>query len=220
MPNKLRDPLFDLVKSVAMFMVGLSHTISYRIGFDFSSMPSRIVDFIMVVNMPFYWFGLTALQKVVSSNRLLASTAIVGGVAMFFATCCTSGIFTNGLSFYWDRFDVWNPDLIKAANMCSRYIIGILGSLFVFGILKMITQVFLGILSIAFIGKETLGDYFLHGNLIHFVGYRFVDLESNACMLFIAAACIFVAAFGIVVLTKRINFVDKVVWGVRPHWQF
>lgn len=55
MPNKLRDPLFDLVKAVAMFMVVLSHTISYRIGFDFSSMPSRILDFIMVVNMPLFF---------------------------------------------------------------------------------------------------------------------------------------------------------------------
>lgn len=55
MAEKIRDPYFDLIKFVAIFMVVLSHVQSYRPGFSFGDMPSLSLIFIMVVNMPLFF---------------------------------------------------------------------------------------------------------------------------------------------------------------------
>jgi len=50
-----RDPFFDLLKFVAMFMVVYWHVMSYRPGFDLATMPSRAANFIISMNMPLFF---------------------------------------------------------------------------------------------------------------------------------------------------------------------
>ena len=50
-----RDPLFDMAKFVAMFMVVYWHVMSYRPGFDLAEMPSHAANFIIAVNMPLFF---------------------------------------------------------------------------------------------------------------------------------------------------------------------
>ena len=55
MPDKTRDPAFDLMKFIAIFMVVYWHVMSYRSGFDLATMPSYAANFIISVNMPLFF---------------------------------------------------------------------------------------------------------------------------------------------------------------------
>ena len=52
---KKREPLFDVAKAAAMFMVVYWHVMSYRPQFDLATMPSYAANFILSVNMPLFF---------------------------------------------------------------------------------------------------------------------------------------------------------------------
>ena len=53
--EKKRDPVFDVAKAFAMFMVVYSHVMFYRPGFNLKDNPSYSINFIMVVAMPLFF---------------------------------------------------------------------------------------------------------------------------------------------------------------------
>ena len=53
--KKKRDPVFDVAKAFAMFLVVYSHVMFYRPGFELKNNPSYAMNFIMVVAMPLFF---------------------------------------------------------------------------------------------------------------------------------------------------------------------
>ena len=338
MAEKIRDPYFDLIKLVAIFMVVFSHVQSYRPGFSFADMPSRSLNFIMVVNMPlffmisgyfsrklhessngiklvdrlisyfwpmaffaafsalvdcfvfhkylatdvpiwlakkfllggwffwalascevitfcaykyskscfstlligvvayfgclcvgdrvphvpnivamipFYWFGLLVLPSLLPRMMLFSTIAAIGAVAMLWATYFAGNIATNGLSFYWDRFDVWHPEGVKAVNMILRYLIGIGGGVCVMVVVKIFMRTLPAMRHLASIGKETLGIYFLQGYMIHWISNKFVKLDADVGIMLLAACFVLLLSFGIVKISKQSGFTKQLLWGMR-----
>lgn len=64
-----RDPFFDIVKFIAMFMVIYSHVVFYRPGFDLVAMPSYAMNFILVVNMPLFFMVSGCLSRRLHESR-------------------------------------------------------------------------------------------------------------------------------------------------------
>ena len=335
-----RDPLFDVAKFVAMFMVVYWHVMSYRPGFDLATMPSCAANFIIAVNMPlffvvsgyfsrrlhysgnwrklagrmvsyfwplaifsiigavidaflihkctiasiplvalkkflftgwffyalagceiitfcatrysrsvfqkvemcclayfmmlflsgrvwyassivsmvpFYWFGLYLLPYFLSRKKLFSVTAICGGLLMIYITYFAGSIATNGLAFYWDRFDILHPEWTKAINMSARYLVGMVGVVFILGFLKMIVLKVPVVSQIAFLGTETLCIYYVHGHLVRLLSNRFVNLYAGSCVLLFSTCIVFGFSFLIVKLTKVTKLMEALVWGFRLH---
>jgi len=53
--NRIREPLFDVTKAIAIFLVVYSHVMFCRPGFDLRTMPSYAMNFIWVINMPVFF---------------------------------------------------------------------------------------------------------------------------------------------------------------------
>ena len=335
--TKTRDATFDLAKAAAMFMVVCSHVIFYRQGFNLVDMPSHLMNFIQVVNMPlffmisgyfsrrlheegnwskllnrvityfwpmaifavifkcisslgfgefpaselpiailkcflfqgwffqalaicdgitflacrwhrkwqvtvvcmvgyaiclvgsgrmwyvgnvvpmipFYWFGLVLLPVILQSGRMFSLLAYLGVAALIFVTWFYGNIATNGLAFYWDKFDVLHPEAAKATNMLLRLVVGSFGALGILWHVRMAVSKFSYLEKLGCFGEETLGVYFLQGWLIvHFVT-PFVGLEATAPVLLLASCGIYLAAFCIVKLLKANELIRKVVFGWR-----
>lgn len=167
----------------------------------------------IVSMIPFYWFGLYFLPYVLSRVKFFFAMAAVGGVLMIYITYFAGGIATNGLAFYWDRFDILHPEGIRAINMLARYSVGIMGAIFVLGSLKILGAKAWAVSKMACLGTETLGVYFVHGHLIRLLSNQFVDLNAGSCILFVSTCIMFGCSFCIVKLTKVTEWVECIVWG-------
>lgn len=146
-------------------------------------------------------------------RKFFFAMAAVGGVLMIYITYFAGGIATNGLAFYWDRFDILHPEGIRAINMLARYSVGIMGAIFVLGSLKILGAKAWAVSKMACLGTETLGVYFVHGHLIRLLSNQFVDLNAGSCILFVSTCIMFGCSFCIVKLTKVTEWVECIVWG-------
>ena len=332
-----RDPLFDVAKFVAMFMVVYWHVMSYRPGFDLATMPSCAANFIIAVNMPlffvvsgyfsrrlhysgnwrklagrmvsyfwplaifsiigavidaflihkctiasiplvalkkflftgwffyalagceiitfcatrysrsvfqkvemcclayfmmlflsgrvwyassivsmvpFYWFGLYLLPYFLSRKKLFSVTAICGGLLMIYITYFAGSIATNGLAFYWDRFDILHPEWTKAINMSARYLVGMVGCLFIIATLKSIMVFIPSASRLACLGVETLRIYFIHGLLIGLGTNFLIDLSAGNLILLASACAVFLISFCIAKLTLLSTHIACFAWGI------
>ena len=169
----------------------------------------------VVAMLPFYWFGIFVLQRTLDKKWLFVTIGVLGGGVMICATYLWGGIAENGLSFYWDRFDVWHPEGAKAMNMLARYVIGILGCVFIMAITRLFSYVVPAVLSLAVLGKETLGVYFLQGYIIKLGSNRVVGLDSNIIVLLLSSVLVFILSYFIVRLTKRLGLLRQIVWGIK-----
>jgi len=169
----------------------------------------------IVAMLPFYWFGLVLLPKVLRHRHVFVIFAVIGGVLMVVATYFLGNVAINGLGFYWDRFDIWNPEVDKIVHMISRYTIGVLGSLFLIYCVKGLIEKIPGVASLAFLGTETLGVYILQGNVIHYLSNQFVSLDAGSLMIFICGCGVFALSYGLVVVLKSNRWVKVCAFG-RP----
>lgn len=333
--EKKRDPIFDVAKAVAMFMVVYSHVMFYRPGFDLRDNPSYAINFIMVVAMPlffmisgyfsrrlhesgdvvkllnrfisyfwplaffgvlsaiieslvcnryiwtsipswalkkflfcgwffyalagcelvtfgafrfqrattkmfclfivfcicllgvgriwhakqivalvpFYWFGIWLLPRILGNKRYLLVMSIIGVGVMFVVTFFVGNVATNGLLFYWNSFCVCEPNLADACLMGARYFIGICGSVAIIMAIKCVLQHIPELGVLAKVGVETLGIYFVHGSIIVYGCNRFVDLGAGTMMLFATSFMVFVVSWGIVRMLRVNSYVSNLVWG-------
>lgn len=167
----------------------------------------------MVCMMPFYWFGLVLLPKILSYRYALASTACLGTMLMIAITFFLGNIATNGLVFYWDRFDVWHPAMDKALHMVARYIVGGLGSLaFIYG-LGRLSEVIPAMRRLAFFGTETFGIYLLQGHVIVHFSNRLLPLNAGAVLMMFASTTVFILCFCMVKVFRRNKLVETLVFG-------
>ena len=130
---------------------------------------------------------------------------------MFYATYLAGNIATNGLSFYWDRFDMWHPECTKAVNMILRYLISIVGGVCVMVVIKIFMRMLPAVRYLAFLGKETLGIYFLQGYMIYWISNRFVKLDADVGTMMLSACCVLLLSFGIVKVSKQSEFTKQMI---------
>ena len=166
-----------------------------------------------VAMFPFYLFGLFALPSLLSCPRMFALTACFGGGAMIISTFLSGNIATNGLAFYWDRFDVWHPQFDKVLHMVLRFIVGSFGSLFIIGVVKLCLHALPRLSVLAVLGTETLGIYLLQGWLIRGVSNPFVSLDTAVWQLLVSSIAVFTIAFCIVKALKWNRRVCDTVFG-------
>ena len=166
-----------------------------------------------VVSMiPFYWFGLLLLPKILEYKKLFFAIGLMGGGVLAFVTFFNGNIGTNGLGFYWDRFDIFNPQLIKIFNMLARYFIGIIGSLFLFMAVRMVLNGLPLLSKVSMFGMETLGIYLVQDAVIHEVVNKFTNLDSNPAELFLAALITLLVCYFLVKVLKLNSIMRRVVW--------
>ena len=166
----------------------------------------------IVAMIPVYWFGLWVLPRIYN-KRYELPLSIIGGGVMLFVTFFSGNIATNGLSFYWNRFDVIHPDVRDVLLMLARYIVGVLGSLFVLKSVTLIVKFVPKITIFSFLGTETLGVYFLQGNIIHNLTNRFVPLDASIGLILIASVLVYALSFLVVRASKWNQQVAFAIWG-------
>lgn len=166
----------------------------------------------VVAMIPFYWFGLWALPRLIQAKRSFAWLALLGCGTLIVVTFFSGNIATNGLSFYWNRFYVFRPTVHDAFLMFARYAIGILGSLFVLFLVMVIVP---KIRKIALLGTETLGIYFLQGFFVREVANRITVLDSSVPMLLAVATLVYGLCFVIVKASKRNGILNAAIWGIK-----
>ena len=167
----------------------------------------------IVSMIPFYWFGLYFLPRVLLRGKVFALTSIVGGLLMVYITYLAGNVATNGLAFYWDRFDILHPEGAKAVNMVARYIVGIMGGIFIIAVLKALMSLVPASSRVASLGAETLRIYYIHGYLIILGTNYFVDISVGNCTLLMATCVIFLISVCIVKLTLLSGMVERLIWG-------
>lgn len=169
-----------------------------------------------VVNMiSFYWFGFLLLPKILNRRRLFSAMAILGGGALIWVTYFYGNVATNGMSFYWDRLDVFHPQFEKALNMVMRFVVGTLGSLSVIWLLKLVSDRVSWCARLAFLGRETLGIYFLQGWLITNCVVPFIGLGTGTSILLFASMIVFLMTFLIIEVLKANEFIGRAIFGWR-----
>ena len=161
----------------------------------------------------FYWFCLCVLPRLLKDRRVFAGMALLGGVVLVVVTYLYGNIATNGLSFYWDRFDVFHPQIGKVLNMVMRFGVGVLGSLFIVWTLRIGLDLFPRLARFAFLGRETLGIYFLQSGLIGYCVVPFVGLDAGVAVLLLASIGIFLMAFLVVKALKANAHISRLVFG-------
>ena len=169
----------------------------------------------VVAMVPFYWFGLYVFPRILQMRRYFAVLAIGGCGIMFLVTFVVGNIATNGLSFYWNRFDVFLPCAGDLFLMLARYCIGILGSLFIVQIVIIATKTISAIKYLAFLGRETLGIYFLQGFVVHEVANKITGLDSPVITLLAMSAWVYLLCFLIVKVSKKNSILKTIIWGVK-----
>ena len=171
----------------------------------------------IVAMIPFYWFGLMMLPLIMKSDRMLYYGAVVGAVVMCFVTFFYGNIATNGLAFYWDRFDVWNPHGRQFANMLLRYAVGVAGSIFIIGTAKSVVRIAPCVSRVSYLGTETLGVYFLQGPIIMHVVIPYVRLDINGLTLIMASSFVFAVAFLVTKLIKLNKLLNVFIFGYTSY---
>ena len=166
----------------------------------------------IVSMIPFYWFGLLLLPKILEQQKLFFAIGLLGAGVLAFVTFFSGNIGTNGLGFYWDRFDIFNPQLIKIFNMLARYFIGIIGSLFLFMAVRMVLNGLPLLSKVSMFGMETLGIYLVQDAVIHEVVNKFTNLDSNSAELFLAALITLLVCYFLVKVLKLNSIMRRVVW--------
>lgn len=169
----------------------------------------------VVPMIPFYWFGLVLLPKILRSGRAFSLLAFLGGVALIFVTWFYGNIATNGLAFYWDKFDVLHPETTKILNMLLRLAVGCLGALGILWCLRMAVSKFSCLDKLGWIGRETLGVFFLQGWFIVYFVTPFISLDANVPVLLLASCGVYMLAFCIVKILKANEVIGKLVFGWR-----
>ena len=134
---------------------------------------------------------------------------------LIFVTYFCGNIATNGLAFYWDRFDVFHPEMQKVLNMGLRIILGCFGSLAIFWIMKEIVCRLPALKWLGPLGVETLGIYFLQGWLIKNCVIPFVGLHVNAFILLGASCSVFLTAFCVIKILKSNGSIRRLVFGFK-----
>lgn len=167
----------------------------------------------------FYWFGFYGLPKILNRRYILTGMALLGGIVLIVVTYFYGNIATNGLSFYWDRFDVFQPQIDKVVNMVMRFCVGVLGSLFIVWILRIGIKLFPWLVRLAFLGRETLGIYFLQGGMIGYLVVPFVGLDAGVEVLLLTSIGIFLLTFLIVKALKINEYVSSVMYGCKIFGQ-
>ena len=167
----------------------------------------------IVAMIPFYWFGLWVFPRLQSNVIPHLILILLGGAVMLFVTFFAGNIATNGLSFYWNRFDILHPNLKDMYLMFLRYAVGILGSLFVIYVVILTMKKLPFIHWLAFLGTETLGIYFLQGNIIQGFVNHITTLESSFYELFTVSAIVYILSFYFVKATKMNRLIYIIVWG-------
>ena len=167
----------------------------------------------VVPMIPFYWFGLVLLPIILRSGRAFSLLACLGGVALIFATWFYGNIANNGLAFYWDKFDVFHPEVAKAANMLLRLVVGSLGAISILWCIKMATRKFSCLEKLGWFGEETLGVYFLQGWLIMHCVAPFVGLDATVPVLLLASCSTYFFAFCVVKILKANEADRRMVFG-------
>ena len=166
----------------------------------------------IVSMIPFYWFGFGLLPKILNNKLVFAAMGLFGGVVLIFVTYFYGSIATNGLAFYWDRFDIYNPQKIKLFNMLARYVVGIVGSLFVCIIVRWTLDVIPIISKSSMLGLETLGIYLVQDAVIHYGANRFTTLESSSFELVLVALGTLLVCFFIVRILKINQCMRRIIW--------
>ena len=164
--------------------------------------------------MPFYVFGLVLVPVIIRNYRLWLATAFLGLKALICVTYFCGNIATNGMSFYWDKIDVFCLDVHKIINYFLRIVVGTLGCLFILLVLRKLTQLS-WVKKIAFVGTETLGMYFLQGWLIRIFVLPWIGLDACVLILLLASSCVFLLAFTMVKILKVNKNICGLVFGKK-----
>ncbi len=163
----------------------------------------------------FYWLGLWILPKVVFDKRIFFVCGMIGCMMLVAATFMYGNVATNGLAFYWDRFDIWNPRITNVVNQISRLIVGAFGSVFIIWVVKVLSARFQRLAWFAVLGTETLGIYFLQSWFIRYMSNPFVSLSARSLVLMISSCIVFGSAFIVVRILKMNRIVGGIVFGFR-----
>ncbi len=168
-----------------------------------------------VAMIPFYWFGLWALPRIQNKWKNNGGVAMIMsfGVIVLVVTFFLGNIATNGLSFYMNSFDIFNPNMKAVLLMFARYALGIVGSLFVVKVVALSVKFLPSLAVISFLGTETLGIYFLQGNIVQDIATRFIGLNADVFVIFMTSLFVFMLSFFIVKITKLNHFTKIVIWG-------
>lgn len=169
----------------------------------------------VVPMIPFYWFGLIFLPYIVKDRIWFAASACLGACVMIIVTFFCGNVATNGLGFYWDKFDVLHPEMLKAANLVIRLFVGGLGSLAILWGLRTAIRRFTFLERLAPLGQETLGIFFLQGWLIFRCVVPFVGLDADMFVLLLASLGVCLLAFSIVKLLKTYEWSRRLAFGIK-----
>ena len=134
---------------------------------------------------------------------------------MIIATFFSGNIATNGLSFYWNHFDILKPTVEDFSLMLIRYVVGSLGSLFVILAVRRLTLCFRALSRMAVFGTETLGVFYVHEHLIRNGTNIVLGLDASVIKLLIGAVIVFFASFWIVRFIRSNVWSNRIVWGVQ-----
>lgn len=166
----------------------------------------------IVSMIPFYWFGFLLLPKILEHQKLLFAIGLMGGGVLAFVTFFSGNIATNGLAFYWDRFDIFNPQLVKMFNMFARYLISVMGSLFIFMCVRMVLNILPLLSKVSIFGMETLGIYLVQDVVIREGVNKLTNLDSNSAELFLAALITLLICYFLVKVSKVNSIMRRIVW--------
>ena len=169
----------------------------------------------IVAMIPFYWFGLWALPFILEARnrywwRLIA---FVGGILLILTTFCCGSIATNGLSFYLNHYDIFNPTMHDFLLMLARYSLGVFGCCFLLLILSGSLLVPPGLDKIAGIGTETLGIFFIQGYVITYGSNKLVSLNASQGVLFASSIIVVVLSWLIVKFLNSRKLIKVLIWG-------
>lgn len=167
----------------------------------------------MVALVPFYWFGIWLLPRILGNKWYLGVMGAIGLGMIATVTFFAGNIATNGLSFYWNFFCLYKPRLLDVYLMGARYLVGMFGSVAIFMMIKCALCYMQRLNVLARFGVETLGMYFVSGQVIVYGCNRFVDLGASTMMLFAASFTVFVVSWGIVRMLRVNSYVSNLVWG-------
>ena len=106
---------------------------------------------------------------------------------------------------------MWHPECTKAVNMILRYLISIVGGVCVMVVIKIFMRMLPAVRYLAFLGKETLGIYFLQGYMIYWISNRFVKLDADVGTMMLSACCVLLLSFGIVKVSKQSEFTKQMI---------
>ena len=167
----------------------------------------------VVAMIPFYWFGLVIFPRLIDRELALMCVGGAGFFAMVYVTFFAGNIATNGLSFYWDQFDICSLRVNMILNMVLRYIVGILGSVFIVASVHLLCLSAKCITKISFLGTETLGIFFVHDELVAVVNRELEVIIGDCLSMLVLASCVYVFSYLVVWGSKRLRCIRYIVWG-------